>query len=332
MAKTLFLAFWNLENLFDLETAARSDKLRKLVGNDLVGWNGELLGAKLKQLSKVIRSLNGGTGPDILGVCEVESQGVLQKLVDQIGADGGRRYAIAHADTSDNRGIDVAFLYDAAIAAVPPGAIFQHWVVKRYATREIFQVNFRVDGKLLAVIGNHWPSRSAGQYESEPYRMTAGETLAYWVERIQEEHGKETAIVVMGDFNDEPFNRSLCEYALSVNDRQRVINGSNPYLLNLMWPLLSAGRGSHMFEGQWNLLDQILISRGIVNGKSGWHLAGEAQIEAVALMKYPRKLGPRRFGLSPGERDLEGFSDHYPVSVVLGVEVARAPAPGGRRG
>jgi predicted extracellular nuclease len=317
MANNLFLAFWNVENLFDLETAERSEKLRKILGNNLKGWNEEVLGSKLQQLAMVIRSLNNGAGPDFLGVCEVENQRVLVKLVEQIAADGGRNYAIAHADTSDNRGIDVAFLYDPQIASVPPGAIFQHWIVKRFATREIFQVNFRVDGKLLTLIGNHWPSRTAGQYESEPYRLTAAETLSYWLERIQEEHGKETPIVVMGDFNDEPFNRSLCEYALSVNDRQRVINGSNPYLLNLMWPLLGAGKGSHMFEGQWNLLDQILVSRGIVNGKSGWHVAGEAQIEAVSLMKYPRKPGPRRFGLSPAERDLEGFSDHYPVSVVL---------------
>ena len=126
MAKQLFLTFWNLENLFDLETAARSDKLCKLIGNDLVGWNGELLAAKLKQLSKVIRSLNSGGGPDILAVCEVENEAVLPKLTDPIHADGGRQYAVAHADTSDHRGIDVAFLYDPQLAAAQPGAIFQH--------------------------------------------------------------------------------------------------------------------------------------------------------------------------------------------------------------
>ena len=317
MAKQLFLAFWNLENLFDLETAVRTDKLRKLIGNDLLGWNGELLAAKLKQLSTVIRSLNGGGGPDILAVCEVENEAVLRKLTDQIHADGGRQYAVAHADTSDHRGIDVAFLYDPQIAAAPPGATFQHWIIKRYATRELFQVNFNVDGKLLAMIGNHWPSRSGSQYESEPYRMTAGETLSYWLDRIHEEHGHQVPIVALGDFNDEPFNRSLQEYALSINDRQRVLNGRDPYLLNLMWPLLASGKASYCFKGRWSLFDQIMVSRGIVNGKGGWRLGGEAQIEAVALMSDPSKPGPRRFGLAPSQRDREGFSDHYPVSVVL---------------
>jgi hypothetical protein len=102
MAKTLFLAFWNLENLFDLESAARTDKVRKLLGKDLLGWNGELLAAKLKQLSRVIRSLHGGAGPDILAVSEVKNEAVLRKLVEQIQADGGHlpaldRQALCHA-------------------------------------------------------------------------------------------------------------------------------------------------------------------------------------------------------------------------------------------
>jgi predicted extracellular nuclease len=269
MPSKLFIAFWNVENLFDVESADRPEKLRKIIGKDIVGWDDALLGAKLSQLSKVIISMNSGAGPDILGVCEVENKTVLAKLADKIADDGGRNYLIAHADTSDNRGIDVAFLYDPAIAKTSPDKMYQHWVVKRYATRELFQVNFDIDGQTVVLIGNHWPSRTTGQYESEPYRMTAGETLSYWVERIQQELSGDAPIIVLGDFNDEPFNRSITEYALSVNDSRRVINGKNPYLLNLMWPILASGKGSHIYDGQWNMLDQIMVSRGIVSGKSG---------------------------------------------------------------
>ncbi len=317
MSNTLFVAFWNVENLFDVESADRSDKLRKLIAKDIAGWDETLLGSKLGQLSKVIRSMNTGTGPDILGVCEIENKNVLTKLTERIVSDGGRTYQIAHADTSDNRGIDVAFLYDPTIASTSPDKMYQHWVVKRYATRELFQVNFDIDRQTVVMIGNHWPSRTAGQYESEPYRMTAGETLSYWVERIQQELGDDAAIIVLGDFNDEPFNRSISEYALSVNDSRRVINGKNPYLLNLMWPILATGAGSHIYDGQWNMLDQIMVSRGIVSGKSGWKQHGNAQIEAVSIMSHPQKIGPRRFGIKLTERDTAGFSDHYPVSVTL---------------
>lgn len=317
MPDSLFIAFWNVENLFDVESADRSEKLRKIIGKDIAGWDDSLLESKLRQLSKVICSMNSGAGPDILGVCEVENRNVLVKLTEKIAIEGGRDYHVAHADTSDNRGIDVAFLYDPAIAGTSPDKMFQHWVVKRYATRELFQVNFEIDGQTVVLIGNHWPSRTSGQYESEPYRMTAGETLSYWTERIQQELGDDVAIIVIGDFNDEPFNRSMTEYALSTNDSRQVINGRNPYLLNLMWPILASGAGSHVYDGRWNMLDQIMISRGVVSGKSGWHQQGDARIEGIVVMSHPNKIGPRRFGIKPNERDTAGFSDHYPVSVTL---------------
>lgn len=317
LCEKIFIAFWNVENLFDVESAARSEKLYRVINKDLAGWNDALLDSKLGQLSKIIRSMNAGAGPDILGVCEVENESVLIKLTEKIAGAGGRAYQVAHTDANDSRGIDVAFLYDPNIAGTSPDKMFQHWIIKRYATRELFQVNFEIDGRTIVVVGNHWPARSAGQYESEPYRMTAGETLSYCIERIQQELGDDVAIIVLGDFNDEPFNRSITEYALSLNDRRRVADGRNPYLLNLMWPLLASGIGSYVYEGRWYMLDQIMVSRGIVNGNCGWQVQGNAQVEAVALMSYPKKIGPRRFGIKSSERDTAGFSDHYPVSITL---------------
>lgn len=74
--------------------------------------------------------------------------------------------------------------------------------------------------RLFVVVGNHWPARSGGNLESAAYRAIAGETLAYFHERILEVKGVETPVLAMGDFNDEPFDRSLVEYALSTQSRQ----------------------------------------------------------------------------------------------------------------
>jgi predicted extracellular nuclease len=140
-------------------------------------------------------------------------------------------YQIVHADTKDERGIDVAFIYDSNKFEIEKDRntgkdlIFSHFIVKRAATRDILQVNFKtksLDNRLV-LIGNHWPSRSSGQYESEPYRIVAGETLSYFHKRIleqnsddeEEELEQNTPILVMGDFNDEPFNRSVTDYALA---------------------------------------------------------------------------------------------------------------------
>lgn len=78
--------------------------------------------------------MNGGRGPDVLGLCEVENRHVLEQLATAL-APAGRRYGIAHADTGDERGIDVAFLHDTAVFEVNPAEVFSHYIVKRTANR-----------------------------------------------------------------------------------------------------------------------------------------------------------------------------------------------------
>ena len=58
--------------------------------------------------------MNHEDGPDVIGVCEVENRRVLTMLRDRIDISG-RQYRIAHHETSDKRGIDVAFIYDSSI-------------------------------------------------------------------------------------------------------------------------------------------------------------------------------------------------------------------------
>jgi hypothetical protein len=80
----------------------------------------------------------------------------------------------------------VAFLYDPSLLEVPAAdAVFFHVVMRRNATREIVQVNFAThSGRTWAVFGNHWPSRSGGQFESSGYRQIAGETLSFFHQRV----------------------------------------------------------------------------------------------------------------------------------------------------
>jgi hypothetical protein len=232
----------------------------------------------------------------------------------------GRDYRIAHADTNDQRGIDVAFLYDGDRYEVRDDEVFSHFVLRRTATRDLFQVNIRTKpaGRLLVAIGNHWPSRRGGELESAAYRATAGETLAYFHDRIREIHGKDVAVIAMGDFNDEPFDRSLTDYALSERQARKVINANTPRLLNLMWPVLGEAIGTHYFNNFANVLDQFLISKGLLMGASGL----KARPESVHAERFPEMVsggdypGPIRFGRGDNT-NRDGFSDHYPISVVV---------------
>ena len=151
------------------------DKLRRTLGTSLDGWTAALRDRKIDQLVSIIAQMNNGAGPDLIGLCEVENEFVVQRLADRLSTVLGRAYSVEHADLSDKRGIDVSFLYDPAWLSVPAGETFDHVVMRRTGTREIVQVNFKtVEGRTLSVFGNHWPSRSGGIYESAGYRKHCG--------------------------------------------------------------------------------------------------------------------------------------------------------------
>ena len=312
------IAFWNLENLFDIEDSPRrSDKLERTIGSYLHGWTQGWLDRKISQLSSVILQMNGGSGPDILGACEVENEHVMNQLVQRI-SPLGRSYAVEHHDMSDNRGIDVGFLYDADLFTVE--AQFSHFVVRRSATRDIFQVNFRTrNDRRLVLVGNHWPSRTGGKLKSSGYRAITGETLAYFHQRILEIHGQETPVLAMGDFNDEPFDQSLVEYALSTRSRMKVVNARNPRLLNLMWSPMGQGVGTHYYNNFPNVLDQFLANKNLVKQNAPIRvLPGSIEIlsfpEMTETGDYPK---PVRFGGMGKRLNENGFSDHFPIAVTV---------------
>jgi predicted extracellular nuclease len=262
--------------------------------------------------------MNTNQGPDLLGVCEVESQAVLEKLLLKLDIPG-RKYAVVHSDTGDKRGIDVAFIYDLKLFRKPyKSHSFNHVVLKRNATRDILQVNFKTRGSIpfdFVVIGNHWPSKLGGDLASEPYRMMAAETLSYWIERIPIKFEKEVPIVVMGDFNDEPFNRSITDYALALKDSSKVRSrrARRPLLFNLMWEIQEDGVGSHYYD-DWSILDQIMVNRAMLEDIHGLTLVPKScGIYRDDDMLFRGK--PRRFGRPNKSHDPEGFSDHLPVYV-----------------
>lgn len=317
-----YIAWWNVENLFDVNNAnTRPAWLQKKLNKELNGWTNGVLKKKVEQLTSIIEQMNGGNGPDVLGVCEVESEAVLTRLVNAINLTD-RDYGIVHSDTKDARGIDVAFIFDKKKFKTPKKSdVFNHVVLKRNATRDIVQVNFKTKSNPendLVLIGNHWPSRMGGELSSEPYRIIAAETLSYWLERINDKFGKEVSVVVMGDFNDEPYNRSMQKYALSEKDSKRVKSkrSTKPYLYNLMWPLQTDGAGTHFYD-TWGMLDQILVNRPLLNKSDGLSLVKNSQ-EIIRFPELIKSGKPRRFGRPSAKGfDQSGYSDHLPIAMKI---------------
>lgn len=317
----LSIAWWNLENLFDRETAARPPELARKLAGELRGWNAAVRNSKLAQLARVVESMFGGAGPDLLGVCEVENESLLNLLINRINLPG-RNYGVVAHNSPDARGIDVSFIVDLNTLQVV--AADHQVVVKRSATRDIFWVELTepTTGATFVAIANHWPARSAGLYESEPFRMLTGETLSFVLSNLftQSNLGNDLPVILMGDFNDEPFNRSMREYLLGTRDDGLVRRSrSAPRVFNLMWPLMDARNlGTYRYGSEWNMLDQFLVSKGMLRNNS----AVRVRRDTVEIFRPDNICGtggsPRRFG-RPSNNSLDngGFSDHFPITLTL---------------
>ena len=186
MMEQYFIAWWNLENLFDVENSTqRSDRLKEILKEELMGWNDEVLNKKISQLAKVVSKMNDGNGPDILGVCEVEDGPVINKLVNKIKDTVPRAYEVVHEQYDDKRGIEIAFIFDGSKFEIAKDSktgtdlVFSHRVLREEATRNILQVNLKIKNSNtpIVLIGNHWPSRTIGELQTEPYRIAAADAF-----------------------------------------------------------------------------------------------------------------------------------------------------------
>ncbi len=317
--------WWNLENLFDVQDSAlRPDWLQKQLRSELKGWTATVLNKKINNIASILQKMNNGLGPDIIGVCEIENEAVVQRLMTQVGKVLNRNYKVLHQDTKDNRGIDVAIIYDTD-KYTDDGHMFSLEVMKRNSTRDLFQVNLTTKkGNELIIIGNHWPARLGGKYESEPYRMMVGEILSYWIERIHEikyEKNKEKnpSIILMGDFNDNPHDRSITEYLRSTPNIEKVKNSTSHIMYNLMYEFMNGKIGTHVYGNEIGLLDQFIVSKSMIVNSSKYPF----QIKKTNIVQFPEMIKgeyntPIRFS-RPNASDFneKGFSDHLPIEMLI---------------
>ena len=319
VAEEYFVTWWNLENLFDISNSQNREKrIKSIIKGELRGWTAKVLDRKISQLSKIIGTLNENKGPDILGVCEIENRNVLQRLVNNLQFLK-RRYKIVHEDMDDGRGIDIGLIYDSKKFKITKK--FSHWIIRRNSTRDILQVNLTIkkSNKKFVMICNHWPSRREGESYTEPFRIVAADSVNYFIQRIQQIRGKNIPILIMGDFNDTPKNKSIRQYALGTSNLKRIINDGNKSRLgNLMTYLASKGHGTYYYRKKPLMLDQFLVSRGFLIKNSTLSIKSRsARIENLQEIKN-KNGSPKRFGRPSNKTlNLNGYSDHFPISLVV---------------
>ena len=313
---TLFIAFWNLENLFDtVDDPAKNDE--EFLPNSNLEWTQQRFDKKIYNLARVIRSMNENRGPDILGVCEVENKNVLDSLTQKYLHD--LNYDIVHVESPDNRGIDVALLYRDGMFNVEAITVDTVHLSDNWPTRPVLGVHLRNKFKQdFTVFVNHWPSRSGGEEKSEPNRIEAAKTLKKAVDRIFE-NDSSANIISIGDYNDEPGNESILETleahpVICDSIKTGYEFESRGELFNLSFQEYSDGKGTYKYKDDWNLLDQIIVSGNVLTGKSIIYICNSYTIyKPYFLQTHSGKYAGTPFPTYGGRKYLGGYSDHYPV-------------------
>lgn len=154
LADETYVAFWNVENLFDTIDDPAVEKDEEFTPDAPKKWTEERFQTKLENLARVIADMNGGRGPDVLGLSEIENRFVIEKLIEQL-KPLNRDYGIVHKDSPSYRGIDCALIYDRKkLKLKSSDFLFIH-----SRTREIVEAELTIGGDSLFVFVNHWPSR-----------------------------------------------------------------------------------------------------------------------------------------------------------------------------
>jgi len=312
------MVFYNTENLFDtVDDSTTADE--DFLPDGAMHWTYSRYKAKLDKVCKVITAIGGWKQPDIVGLCEIENDYVLRDLIDYTPLVKFE-YRYIHKNSPDVRGIDVALLYNPAtvrileknfIPVVLPDSTER-------CTRDILYTKIAPgNNDTLHLFINHWPSRSSGFMETEPFRIHAATLLRVKIDSLLLS-GSHPKIIIMGDFNDGPFDKSLSQVVLAKTDTGTPVPGD---LYNL-----AAGYeirnpvGSHKFRGQWNMLDQIIVSGNLLAGQKGLK-TGRDCFSVFAgpflLTEDTRYMGVEPFRTYKGPVYLGGFSDHLPVMVDL---------------
>ena len=225
-------------------------------------------------------------------------------------------------ESKDNRGLDVALLYQS----------------KSYTPIEnrFIEINFPNDswkntrnilyskGTLkkqdtIHLFVNHWPSRWGGQLESEDNRLYVASVLKNITDSIMLE-SKNSNIIIIGDFNDEPTDPSISK-VLATNNNSSEFKYYQLYNLTSLSTSYS-NIGTLKYKGKWSKFDQIITSGNLLDNKNLYTSAEKFSIfnARFLLEKDITYLGYKPFRTFIGYRYNGGYSDHLPIFIDINKE------------
>ena len=319
------IAFYNVENLFDtINDVNKNDEASPIM--EIKFNRSEIYNKKVSNMAGVIADIGADLvkkSPSIVGLCEVENRSVIEDLLKDKNLKD-KNYEIIHYDSPDERGIDVAMIYNEDVFKITSTKsheliIYDNKSSKRNYTRDQLVVSGLLEGELIHLIVNHWPSRSGGEERSRAGRMAAAELNKKIIDSLQGKY-KDAKIITMGDFNDDPHDDSMKKI---LNAKKHIKDVKENGIYNPMETILSdQGIGTNAYRDVWQLFDQILVSKPFLDKNYDNYQFYKAGVfnKSYLINKSGRYKGYPFRSFSWGSFT-GGYSDHLPPYIYLIKEI-----------
>ena len=242
---------YNVENYFDLFDDTGSDAEPKP--------SAEQLEIKRIKLASVVHEVAGC--PTMIAIQEVENEGLLLELADEIAPLCGFLYQVNHLESDDGRGIDNALLVNPDVVTINDVSLEQ--LCQEIDTgidpmacpsgedllfsRPPFRVDAEAYGRPITVYVNHFKSKRGDPAETLQRRVAQ----AAHVESLVADQlavNPDALVIVLGDLNDYADSPPL-----------QVLTESG-VLTNVLRDLPEETQYSFNFSGAAQLIDGLLLS------------------------------------------------------------------------
>lgn len=314
------IAFYNLENLFDTIVDPDTTKILQdeFTPKGKNAWNSERYNKKIQDMSEIISKLGAdlsNTAPTIVGISEIENRFVVEDLIN---SDNLKKYdyGIVHYDSPDQRGIDVGLIYRKEFVKIVNSTTHTLKIADKpdFLTRDQLVVEADLIGEPIFIIVNHWPSRRGGEKRSSPLREAAAELTKHIIDSLNLVVPN-AKVVVMGDLNDDPTNKSVKVVLNTSVDKNDVADGQ---MYNPMEKFYKKGLGTLAYNDSWNLFDQLILTKAFLNTNAlAWKFyKAEIYKEDKLIQTEGQYKGYPKRTYSFGNW-IGGYSDHFPVYMFL---------------
>lgn len=301
------IAFYNVENLF-CPDVPRKHKLDPAFSG-LQNWDERKYQNKLLKIAQVFQLIleNEKSLPMLIGLSEVQGRQPLEELVKLHPFNS--TYGIVHYESMDERGVDVALLYDKnkieIISSEPISYIFaMETKDSEYydTTRDVLFCKVKYVDTLMNIFVLHLPSKREKDI-NKPKREYILRDLHQKISDLISTTAQD--VIICGDFNENPDEEMIANF---------IYNGDlNKMLANPYADLFKDGKFSTFHYKSGLLFDQMILSASFFNTNSPLLFKEAKVFNHEKLSNWDKKFEGRPFRTYAGTRYLGGYSDHFPV-------------------